>query len=238
MEYINLTITQLAEPAYRRSTLEERGLWLTLLSHCVQQENGGRIHGAQGWSEWECLQVLGIQAETLEGEHLLWKYENGDLVVAFYPLSKQKEVQAKRRAGKRGGISSAKSREESAASSASSTAATERKGKEGKGKGKEEEAEQRPSSLQALHDYADEIGMPRIEADKFHDHFEANGWRQGGRTPLRSWRAAMRNWMRRLGDFGAGGVRKNGAGGQGAAAQDNPNAGLQVFEPVAQGGAQ
>lgn len=40
-------------------------------------------------------------------------------------------------------------------------------------------------------------GATAGEAGKFFDHFEANGWRQGGRTPIRSWQAAARNWIRR-----------------------------------------
>lgn len=224
MEYINLTITQLAEADYRRSTMSERGVWLTLLGYCVQQENGGRIEGAQGWTDWECQQVLGVSAKDIEGPHHLWRYEEGDLVVEFYPLAKQKEVQAKRRAGKRGGLSSVEARQHSASSSASSTAATEGKGKEGEGK--EEEDGQRPQSREQVLILADDMQLPRIEAEKFYDHFEANGWKQGGRTALRSWRAAFRNWARRTGEFG--GVEKNRVEvGRG----DNPNAGLPIFSP-------
>ena len=49
--------------------------------------------------------------------------------------------------------------------------------------------------------YAYEIGLPPGEADKFVDHFEANGWKVGGKTPMKSWKAAMRNWQRRLPEF-------------------------------------
>jgi hypothetical protein len=45
------------------------------------------------------------------------------------------------------------------------------------------------------------VAIAPDECAKFFDHFEANGWRQGGRTPLRSWQAAFRNWARRAGDF-------------------------------------
>lgn len=49
--------------------------------------------------------------------------------------------------------------------------------------------------------YAHEIGLPPGEADKFLDHFDANGWKVGGKTPMKSWKAAMRNWQRRLPEF-------------------------------------
>lgn len=49
--------------------------------------------------------------------------------------------------------------------------------------------------------YAHEIGLPPGESDKFLDHFDANGWKVGGKTPMKSWKAAMRNWQRRLPEF-------------------------------------
>ncbi len=36
---------------------------------------------------------------------------------------------------------------------------------------------------------------PEIEANKFFNHFESNGWKVGGKTPMKNWQAAARNWM-------------------------------------------
>jgi hypothetical protein len=36
---------------------------------------------------------------------------------------------------------------------------------------------------------------PEVEAQKFFNHFESNGWRVGGKSPMRNWQAASRNWM-------------------------------------------
>ena len=36
---------------------------------------------------------------------------------------------------------------------------------------------------------------PEIEAQKFFNHFESNGWKVGGKTPRKNWKAAARNWM-------------------------------------------
>lgn len=38
------------------------------------------------------------------------------------------------------------------------------------------------------------------EAQAFVDHFESNGWRVGGKTPMKDWRAAVRTWKRRRED--------------------------------------
>jgi hypothetical protein len=89
----------------------------------------------------------------------------------------------------------------------------------------------KPKDAKELHEYAQTLGMSEGEADKFHDHFEANGWRQGGRTPLCDWKAALRNWARRSADF-IGQGRKKTSGGGGAPDLSLPNAhtgGLPVF---------
>lgn len=33
------------------------------------------------------------------------------------------------------------------------------------------------------------------EAEKFYNHFESNGWLVGGKTKMKNWQAAARNWM-------------------------------------------
>jgi hypothetical protein len=73
----------------------------------------------------------------------------------------------------------------------------------GKGKGKGQDTDI-PSGIEEVESYAAELGLDAAEAAKFYDHFEANGWRPGGRAPMRSWRAALRNWARRTGEFAAG----------------------------------
>ena len=34
-----------------------------------------------------------------------------------------------------------------------------------------------------------------VEAQKFFNYYQSNGWMVGGKTPMRSWHAAARNWM-------------------------------------------
>lgn len=33
-----------------------------------------------------------------------------------------------------------------------------------------------------------------IDAEHFYDHYEANGWKIGGKIPMKDWRAAVRTW--------------------------------------------
>jgi hypothetical protein len=36
---------------------------------------------------------------------------------------------------------------------------------------------------------------PEVEAKKFFYHFESNGWKVGGKAPMKNWYAAAHNWM-------------------------------------------
>lgn len=57
-------------------------------------------------------------------------------------------------------------------------------------------------------DYAGIIGLQRDEAEKCYDYYEANGWKVGGRAPMKDWRAALRNWKRNAAQYHAGGNGK------------------------------
>jgi hypothetical protein len=50
----------------------------------------------------------------------------------------------------------------------------------------------------------------QAEAAAFCDHYESNGWRVSGKTPMVNWRAAFRNWMRRRPQFQAAGSHGSG----------------------------
>ncbi len=38
-------------------------------------------------------------------------------------------------------------------------------------------------------------GSTEIEGKKFHNYFQSNGWKVGGKSPMLDWQAAARNWM-------------------------------------------
>ena len=43
------------------------------------------------------------------------------------------------------------------------------------------------------------IGLPLPEVDKFLNYYESNGWKVG-KNPMKSWSAAMKGWLSRLGE--------------------------------------
>jgi hypothetical protein len=58
-----------------------------------------------------------------------------------------------------------------------------------------------PPELAEVVAHAMESAVPKLEAEKFFDHFTANGWRVGGKAPMKDWRAAFRNWCRSVFQF-------------------------------------
>ncbi len=40
-----------------------------------------------------------------------------------------------------------------------------------------------------------------LEANKFFNYFESNGWKVGGRAKMKNWRAAARNWILNVGNY-------------------------------------
>lgn len=62
-------------------------------------------------------------------------------------------------------------------------------------------------------EYFGELGLPRHEAEKFLDHYAANGFKQKGGTKIVDWKAAARNWRSNFEKFG-GEVKANRPAGK------------------------
>jgi hypothetical protein len=61
---------------------------------------------------------------------------------------------------------------------------------------KREKAQVRPT-LTEWSDYAKSIGWVGKDVQSAFDHYEANGWKVGGKAPVKNWQAAARNCFRR-----------------------------------------
>jgi len=55
-------------------------------------------------------------------------------------------------------------------------------------------------SLEIVKDYFSTIKGGDTDAECFYDYYTANGWRTG-KNPIKDWKAAARNWMRRKSEF-------------------------------------
>ena len=50
-------------------------------------------------------------------------------------------------------------------------------------------------ALPQVQDLFSAQSYPAVEAGKFFHHYQANGWRQGGKTPITNWEAAAHKWI-------------------------------------------
>lgn len=58
-----------------------------------------------------------------------------------------------------------------------------------------------PPSLDEVITFFNEKEKSDQEAEKFFNHFESNGWLVGGKTKMKNWQAAARNWIARSEEF-------------------------------------
>lgn len=49
--------------------------------------------------------------------------------------------------------------------------------------------------------YFDEKGYPQLEGEKFFNYYQSNGWLVGGKSKMKDWKAAARNWILNLHRF-------------------------------------
>ena len=58
--------------------------------------------------------------------------------------------------------------------------------------------ESRPESVEAVRTYCQERNNG-VDPEAFWDYYEANGWKQGGKAPIKDWKACVRTWERKNG---------------------------------------
>lgn len=112
MQFLNLPTEFFTGRAWRANEPVDRASFMSLLAHCALEENGGRITGAKSWGERKWMSLVGItKAESmgepmgeLPEEERLWRWEGDDLIVDYYPIEKEREIQAKREGGRKGAI--------------------------------------------------------------------------------------------------------------------------------------
>lgn len=103
LDWLNLHISVLDSPECLRCDPVRRATWIWLLRYCIGQENGGTILGCKAWGDTTWQQMCRVRLKEVTATSPLWLWKGDDLLVAFYPVEREAEVQAKRAAGKRGG---------------------------------------------------------------------------------------------------------------------------------------
>ena len=218
MHWLNIEIIRTQGPEYTSAESAQQLAWFHLLLYCAQQENGGVIRGAAEFTDRQWQRLMDVEGATLRTKCALWTWDaEGNLVVWEYPEKQEQAVQAKREGGRKGGRSpkSPASYASSIPSSIPSRNALTKEKEEEEGELKEEQkqesesvlatvsasprkrADARPQSAMDVVTYGMtlEPALPPIEAQRFWDYYESNGWRVG-RNPMKDWKAAVRNWQR------------------------------------------
>ena len=65
---------------------------------------------------------------------------------------------------------------------------------------------ERAPTLEQVLEYFLKKEYPTLEARKFFNHYQANGWKLGGRTEIKDWGAAAENWMLKTSNFNQHGL--------------------------------
>lgn len=125
MEWLKLDLRNLRSPAYIGSEPIARATWLNLMAYCAEQENGGRIVDCSEWKDRMWQQLVGVTLEEVRIDCPLYRWEDGDLIVAHYPTDTESMIKARREAGRKGGESFASSKTEANGKQTSDFASTE-----------------------------------------------------------------------------------------------------------------
>lgn len=100
MQWVNVAVDILHRPEFTASEPAEIGIWLRLACYCAAQENGGVVRNCRTWTDRQWLIAAGVTMADLKTKTELWEWDKvGGLSIAHYPLEKEREVIAKRKAG-------------------------------------------------------------------------------------------------------------------------------------------
>ncbi len=56
-------------------------------------------------------------------------------------------------------------------------------------------------AIELIRAFFQEKKVSTIEAEKYFNYYSSNGWKVGGKTPMKDWQAAARNWILNLDKF-------------------------------------
>ena len=58
-----------------------------------------------------------------------------------------------------------------------------------------------PPPFEELINFFKELNAPLIEAQKFFNHYESNGWLVAGKSKMKNWKASVENWLEKSNRF-------------------------------------
>ena len=103
MRWLNLHADMADDPAWTDAGPEARGIWLSCVLVAIQDEKGGVIPGAAGWSDRTWLKKAAITLEDVRKAEPLVRIVGQDVVVWNYPLEQERKCKQNRKDGEKGG---------------------------------------------------------------------------------------------------------------------------------------
>lgn len=73
---------------------------------------------------------------------------------------------------------------------------------------KHTKGKRQPKKIEEVEIYFLEKKSSKLEAQKFFNYYESNGWKVGGKTTMKDWNAAARNWILKTQQTGTAQVQK------------------------------
>jgi hypothetical protein len=86
--------------------------------------------------------------------------------------------------------------------------------------------------LEELKIYFTQNKSQHIEAEKFYNHYESNGWLVGGKTPMKNWKASVNNWILNSVKFSNGKANSSNNKASNRAGQLHTATGKDYSEPL------
>lgn len=101
-------------PAIAQASNDSLAAWLRVLTYSCEQENGGRVVGAVGWSDRAWMIACGVTASEVAGSSGLLIKDGEDIIVHMYPEEKEYEVRRNRESASKGGSSKTEAKTQAA----------------------------------------------------------------------------------------------------------------------------
>jgi len=186
----------LSDEAVRSCSLEARGLWIDMLSLMAKSEiHGHLLIGGKPARAEQIARIVGIlpqRAMELMDElnaSGVFSFHNETIISRrMVKDEKERKSSANRQMHKR-------NRNVTGVSQQSHTRITPQK-PEARSQKPEHTGASRPTRADWIL-YAKEINWTGTDVDSAFDYYESNGWKVGGKAPVRDWKACARNCQRR-----------------------------------------
>lgn len=199
----------LGDPLLRMVSPFERGIWIDLLCCMMLADPYGYLAtNGKAMHDDDIARMVGVDKDTLKGaiNHLLElgipSRTSDGIIYSRRLVRDHAAFEAAQKSGKRGGNPALKrnNRSQNTEFRSQKPEATQPLSQPLRVSDK-----CKPSDLQEVTAYATEISLAKADAEAFFDHFTSNGWRVGGKSPMRNWKAALRNWQRNAAKFSPAG---------------------------------